>query len=242
MAKFTPEQIAELNAAILRYPPHTHPVDILEEEAEIMAEVNGLEVDYDSFDEVRAYLNENIAESDWHTAAPAAPLVHLAPQQVEPATGHWDGPLRPIARTPFDDVFDLDVLEEYRTRLPAFKTLTGRFEPFDVDKLRDLFDNQNYSTFLKRPVLTFKDALDHSILLALFWLEEDMSAEESKQTEFVLEPDTIPPPGGMREERIEAAKQVWKEAVAYRKKVVEELDARVAAARVKWHEEKSRLA
>lgn len=242
MANFTPEQIAELNAAILRYPPHTNPVDMLEEEAELMAEVNGLEVDYDSFEEVRQYLNENIAESDWHTAAPAAPLVHLAPQHVETTLGQWDGPVRPKPRTPFDDVFDADMLEEYRNRLPHFKALTGRFEPFDVEKLRDLFDGQNYSTFLKRPVLTFKDALDHSILLALFWLEEDNAVEESRQTEFVLEPDTVPPPGGTREERIEAAKQVWKEAVAYRKKVLEELDVRVAAARVKWHEEKSRTA
>jgi hypothetical protein len=177
-------------------------------------------------------------DSEWHTATPAPPLVDLAPQLAESASEKWDGPLKVARRTPFDDVFDAEMLESYLVRQPAWKTLTGRFEVFELDRLRDLFDNNSYSTFLNRPILTFKDVCDHSMQLAMFWAQEDESLEAAAQEE----PEWAPPPPASdnRQERLDLAKAAWKEAVALRKEAMEKWDKYVAEMRLRYQYEKTK--
>ncbi len=233
MPTLTPEESERLAAL----PFEVNPADVLEELTEEMALELDLTVDEDSFEEVRRYLSQNIADSDWVTAPAFEPLMEMPGTQMPSILPQWDGPLRAKQRTPFDDVFSQEVLDAYVARQPTWKDLTGRFDPFDYERLRDLFDGQSYSTFLNRPVLTFKDACDHSILLAQFWAQEDLDTEEARQEELSLVPDE-PDIKGDYAERVALARQGWKDAVLERKQTLEKLDAKVSAMRVRWYEEK----
>lgn len=179
------------------------------------------------------------ADSDWVAAPAVQPLLDAAPAVAESVAPKWEGPLRTTAQEEFESTFDQEKLEDYRARAPAFKRMSGRFDPFDYEFMKPLLEGASYSTFLKRPVITFDDALDHSILLARFWAEEDEASELTRQKE---EETWVPPPlvaDTTRADRIEAARIAWKEAVAKRNEAVAQWNDYVAALRLRYQQEKA---
>lgn len=157
------------------------------------------------------------SDSEWGTAPAVAPLT--------PASAVTE----PVIATRFDDIFDQATYDESKSRAMPFKMLTGRYDPFEFEHLRQLVDEPNHSAFLRRPIITFKDALDHSLQLCIFWYQEDEEADEARQDE--LEESTERGSITHTVEEIAALKQAWKDAVADRKILLEEQDKIVAEKR-----------
>ena len=170
-------------------------------------------------------------DEEWGAAPPVPPLYDPAKQMT------WNGPTlfdAPPEPTRFDAVFDEDQLNEVLARKPEFEARIGRFNPFEIDRLRSLVDDDGYSTFLSRPIITFKDALDHSIQLCLFWAEEDEQFAVAKQVE-LSKPD-VKVESEELDAEIEAAKAEWKLAVATRDETKAQLDAIVVEKRLKYQQ------
>lgn len=216
-----------------------NPAYVLQE----LVEAQGHDVVDEDFAAMAQYLSQqswetlNPADSEWHTAAPVESLHELAPAETESVSPLWDGPLKETPLTIFDKTFDAEALESAVSRAPVFHKLTGRFDPFEVDRMRVMLEGAHYSTFLHRPILAFRDCLDHSIQLCRFWAEEDAATEAAKQKE---NPEWVAPPptSNDKDERIEAARVAWKDAVAKRKEAVAQWDAYVAEMRLRYNYEK----
>jgi hypothetical protein len=185
------------------------------------------------------------ADSDWRAAGnlypSAGPTVAASP--VPPP-----GVVIPQRETPlslFDKTYDAEERDAAITRSATFEMITGRFDPFEDDRMRSMLEGSHYSTFLNRPVLNFRDALDHSIQLCRFWSEEDeqtaamRKAEEEQKVE-EAKPGWTPPPPVLNEqaERVENARVAWKTAVAQRNKAIKEWDAYVMEFRLRYQFEK----
>ena len=213
-----------------------NPAKVLHELAHQIAEETGLEVDESAFDRAA----EELADSEWSTATPAEPLVEQHAAAAESPPRVWDGPLRSPQKTIFDETFDQEELDGAMKRAPVFTKMSGRFDPFELDRMRDMLEGSHYSTFLKRSIMTFKDALDHSIQLCRFWAEEDASTEaarpeEEERLKFAIpepEPDTT------LDDACEAARLAWKEAVAKRNEAMEQWNAYVAELRLRYQHAK----
>lgn len=179
------------------------------------------------------------SDPDWAVVEPVAPL---GPQNVESVAPVWDGPIKEAPQTPeslFDSTFDEQVLSAVVARAPEYKDLAGRFDPFELDRMRSMIEGSSYSTFLKRLVYTFEDALAHSIQLCHFWAEEDADAEEARLKEEALRPQPKSEPlVGDKEVRLEMARMRWKTAIETRKRILAEQDAIVAEARIAYQQEK----
>lgn len=175
------------------------------------------------------------ADPDWEEVAPSETLLEQTPQAAESL------PVLPVVKGPhtvFDETYDSDLLHEYRARAHKYKTMTGRFDPFDVDRMRKMLEGAHYSTFLQRPILTFKDALDHSIQICLFWADEDGDLDLVYQTgseEASTEPqEAVPNLTGKKSEQLEEARIAWRNACAQRNKIVQEWNDYVAVLRVRY--------
>lgn len=213
-----------------------NPAEVLRELAHQIADETGLEVDESAFDRAA----EKLADSEWSTATPAEPLVEQHAAAAESPPRVWDGPVRAPQQTIFDETFDQEELDGAMKRAPVFTKLSGRFDPFELERMRDMLEGSHYSTFLKRSIMTFKDALDHSIQLCRFWAEEDEAAEASRQEEEERLKFDIPEPEVERpeDEALEAARLAWKDAVAKRNEAMEQWNAYVAELRLRYQHAK----
>lgn len=154
----------------------------------------------------------------------------------------WSGEIYQNAQTIFDSTFDADLLEEFSSRAPSFQMLTGRFDPFSVERLRPLLEGGQYSTFITRQIITFRDALEHAFKLSQFWREEDDSVvvltQEQKEQQLAHHPviDEADPA-----DACELAKIAWKDAVRQRAEAMEQWDAYVAEYRLRYQIEKRQM-
>ena len=136
-------------------------------------------------------------------------------------------------------VFDQEVYDSYLARQPAFVPMHGRFDPFEPRHMSRLLDYQSYSGFLNRPVLTFKDACDHSILISQFWADEDEAAKLLEEQP----PEPATPAPKLFDERahnIEMARLDWKSTVAHRNAEMIRLNDLVAEKRLAYQQAKSK--
>lgn len=191
---------------------------------------------------------DNDNDNEWGTAPPAIPLVNsslVAP--VQQANNSKAIPLqgRPnsyaqahTATELYNSTFDQALLDSYIARAPRVEPLQGRYNPFDDEHMRPAVEGGHYSTFIKRTILTFKDALDHAIQLMMFWEDEDKC-----KIILVQEKELAPLPeidNASDDDAIEIARKLWKEAVSQRNKAMHDWDMYVAEFRLRYQNAKRR--
>lgn len=131
----------------------------------------------------------------------------------------------------FDQSFDQDELDKLSKYAPKFKPLTGRFNPFDTEKLRASVGD--WSALINKPVITFQDACEHAAKLCRMWVEEDkelamvQEAREKAQLEKEVNKAVAIMTEGTKEYAIEQARVEWREAVTEAKRVTAEQNAKV---------------
>lgn len=203
--------------------------------------------------------DDKIDDSKWVTAPSSQPLVVApvpptasainstpTPLQGTPSTPNstptkvWSGEMYQTPQTIFDDTFDADLLEEFSSRAPSFEMLVGRFDPFELDRLRPLIEETQYSTFINRNILTFRDTLEHAFQLAMFWRAEDDSVVKLSQEQIEA---NLAPCSEIEEAEnsVEVARLAWKNAVAQRDKAFEDWNNYVAEFRLRYQIEKRKL-
>lgn len=172
------------------------------------------------------------ADSEWTQAAPA-------PHILEQRTGEAES-LTAIVHPTVEARQNLDeaLIQSYKDRAQPYEQISGRFDPFADSRIVDLVAGQHYSTFLKRPIITLKDALDHSIQLCLFWAEEDGAL--NLKPPVVNEEEQPQATVGTRAQRVEELRVAWRHAVAEAKRIKAEQEAIVAKARLAYQLEKQR--
>lgn len=101
-----------------------------------------------------------------------------------------------------------------------------RFDPFDQRYLRKLVRAGKYSHLIRRPINTFKDALDAAAAVEDLWVLEDETGieEEERQRDLARQ-------RRRKDEHIAHLNDVWRAAVAKRAATLLVLDAEVKAAR-----------
>ena len=131
----------------------------------------------------------------------------------------------------FDQSFDQEKLDKLSKYAPQFKLLTGRFDPFEPEKLRASVGD--WSALINKPVITFQDACEHAAKLCRMWVEEDkelaMIAEARHKAEVEKEASKAVAimTEGTKEYAIEQARIEWREAVTEAKRVTAEQNAKV---------------
>ena len=131
----------------------------------------------------------------------------------------------------FDQSFDQDELDKLSKYAPQFKPLTGRFDPFEPEKLRASVGD--WSALINKPIITFTDACDHAARLCRMWVEEDkelamvQEAREKAQVEKEVNKAVAIMTEGTKEYAIEQARVEWREAVTEAKRVAAEQNAKV---------------
>jgi hypothetical protein len=182
----------------------------------------------------------NSATVSVQQAQPISTPVPLQGTPNAPTSTHtkqWSGEIYQTPQTVFDETYSEELWVDFSSRAPTFKMLVGRFDPFDKMRLRPLLEGSQYSTFINRTVLTFRDSLEHAMQLAMFWREEDDSVVILSDSELAPHPiiDNAEP-----QQALELAKQAWKDAVAQRDKAMQEWNYYVAEYRLRYQIEKSK--
>lgn len=125
----------------------------------------------------------------------------------------------------FEKTFDAEVLERSRNSAPKYKELSGRFDPFSIEKM--LRTVGTWSVLIDRSVVTFKDACDHAMALCGLWRGEDQElmviAEKRENQQAKKEADDKASifVEGTKAYEVEQARIEWKEAVRQRNEAME---------------------
>lgn len=135
----------------------------------------------------------------------------------------------------FEKTFDSAVLEEVRKHAPKYQELSGRFDPFDYERMKTSVGT--WSVLIEKPVITFQDACEHALALCRLWVQEDgelaqlAEVREKKQVVKEAEAKTNILVEGTKEYAVEQARLEWREAVKQRDEVTKQWKEYVDAKR-----------
>lgn len=157
--------------------------------------------------------------------------------------GEDDNPEIPGINVPekvFEKTFDPDALEKAKATAPKYKEMSGRFDPFSIEKM--LLSAGTWSVLIERQVVTFQDACDHAKGLCALWRREDQElaeiaekrADRQVKKEVASKTDILVE--GTKAYEVEQARLEWKEAVRQRNKAVSDWNKYVEEKRNHYRE------
>lgn len=135
----------------------------------------------------------------------------------------------------FEKTFDGEALEAARTHAPKYKDWSGRFDPFEYDRMK--MSVGTWSVLIDKSVITFQDALEHALALCRLWVQEDVElaqlaeVREKRETEKEVAAKTNILVEGTKEYEVEQARLEWREAVKQRNSVTKQWNEYVDAKR-----------
>lgn len=140
----------------------------------------------------------------------------------------------------FEKTFDSSVLAEITKHAPKYKLLSGRFDPFEYERMKTSVGT--WSVLVNKPVITFQDACEHALALCRLWVQEDVElaniAEVREQRAITkeVEAETNILVEGTKEYEIEQARLAWREAVKQRNEITKQWNEYVDAKRKHYHQ------
>lgn len=139
----------------------------------------------------------------------------------------------------FEKTFDGEALEKLRKYAPTYKALTGRFDPFDYERMKT--SAGTWSVLIEKPVITFTDACEHAQALCRLWLEEDkqLAVFDAQRDRKVIDKEVTAKTNilieGTKEYNIEQARLAWREAVKQRNEITKQWNDYVEVKRKEYH-------
>lgn len=140
----------------------------------------------------------------------------------------------------FEKTFDADMLENTRKHAPKYKDWSGRFDPFEYDRMK--MSVGTWSVLVDKPVITFEDACQHALALCRLWVQEDeeltklAEVREKRVVEKEVATKTNILVPGTKEFDIEEARLEWRGAVRQRNELLKEWNAYVEVKRKRYQE------
>ena len=140
----------------------------------------------------------------------------------------------------FEKSFDAEALETARKYAPAYKALSGRFDPFDYERMK--ISAGTWSVLIEKSIMTFKDACEHAQALCRLWFEEDKElaqlalAKEQKGVDKEVAAKTNILIEGTKEYNVEQARLAWRAAVKQRNEITKQWNDYVDAKRKEYHD------
>lgn len=139
----------------------------------------------------------------------------------------------------FEKSFDAAVLENTRKHAPKYKALSGRFDPFEYDRMKT--SAGTWSVLIDKAVVTFSDACEHALALCRLWVQEDeelaklAEIREKKEAQKEAEEKTQIMVEGTKAYEVEQARLAWREAVRQRNEITKQWNEYVDAKRKEYH-------
>lgn len=140
----------------------------------------------------------------------------------------------------FCNGIDMEALEASKNMADKFNELSGRFDPFDLDKLEDSVGN--WSTLIGRHIITFEDTLFHAAALCALWKAEDGELEQiaRMKADNLLKKEAKAAVAvfkeGTKEYEIEQARLAWREGIRKRDSIIAEWTEYVSKLRKRYQE------
>ena len=125
----------------------------------------------------------------------------------------------------------------YLDDLPEYIESEDRVNPFDEELLRRTILRGGYSNILRRPVISYKDALDIAYETVMAWVREDNGVEDDHDVALQV----------LREQEsemvvaCEEARLHWRRCVATRKALLEEQDKIVKESHLAYDKARAEL-
>lgn len=140
----------------------------------------------------------------------------------------------------FEKTFDGELLENMRKHAPKYKEWSGRFDPFEYDRMK--MSVGTWSVLVDKSLVTFTDACEHALALCRLWVQEDeelakiAEVREKREVEKEVAAKTNILVEGSKEYEIEQARLEWREAVKKRNEITKQWNEYVNAKRSRYHE------